>query len=184
MKKAFFSLLSVAVILMCFIACTKDDVTPSYLMVDGVKNSLNNGYVYDKGTDASASYRTFVVEFRSESENPGSFFQMEIYSLSTESIQPGTYTYSNASPEAGMVSWVYSGTNLEYDDTNNIVRGKLVNEDNHQQVSGQVVVTQETNNRIGFTFNISFTDGNGLKKTVDGYFDKALMDKFIVNGTP
>jgi hypothetical protein len=185
MKKAFCSLISVAAITICFIACSKEDVTPSYLTVDGVKNSLNNGYIYDKGTDASANYRTFVIEFRSESENPGSFFQMEIYSRSTEaSLQPDTYTYSNESPEGGIVSWVYSGTNLEYDDTNNIIRGKLVNEDNHQQVSGQVIVTQETNNRLGFTFNIAFTDGNGLNRSVEGYFDKALTDKFIVNGTP
>lgn len=184
MKVKIISLLSFVIIFICLLACSKDEVLPSYVTIDGQKNNLNYGFFNDLGPDPSVDYRTYNIDFRSEPTQPAAFFQMEIYSLSTEALAPGTYTYSNSSPSAGMVSWVYSGTNMQFDESSVLTKGTMVSEDNHQQVTGTVTVTQETNNRLGFKFSFSFTDANGGKKAVEGYFDKSLSEKFIVPGTP
>ncbi|MFW5762177.1 MAG: hypothetical protein ACOCXH_14480 [Cyclobacteriaceae bacterium] len=184
MKLNIFSLISFSVLFVSLFACSNDEVLPNYVTIDGQKNNLNFGYVNDLGPDPSVDHRTYNLDFRTESSQPVAFFQMELYSLSTETIAPGTYTYSSASPEAGMVSWVYSGTNMQFDDTNILTKGTMVSEDNHQQVTGTVTVTQEANNRLGFKFSFTFTDANGGNKAVEGYFDKSLSEKFIVLGTP
>lgn len=184
MNTKLISLLSFVIAVICFFACSKDEVLPNYVTIDGQKNNLNYGYLNDLGPDPSVDYRTYTLDFRSESAQPVAFFQMEIYSLSTEALAPGTYTYSDGSPSAGMVSWIYSGTNMEFDESNVLTKGTMVSEDNHPQVAGTVTVTKESNNRLGFKFSFTFTDANGGKKVVEGYFDKSLSEKFIVLGTP